>query len=132
MLHEEDEAKGSGDGFGLPDLLGMTFAQDLPGGDPMLHSLPALLDELERRLITGEDPLQLIGSVRWSEVIDWPRNREETLKIRRKLGCISSLINGLQAPLQATLLGLSQNAAYKAKGSMDLPSTISMRLEDCV
>ena len=54
----------------------------------MLHSLPALLDELERRLVAGEDPLPLIGSVRWSEVIDWPRNREETLKIRRKLALL--------------------------------------------
>lgn len=29
----------------------------------MLHSLPALLDDLERRLIAGEDPLPLLGMV---------------------------------------------------------------------
>jgi hypothetical protein len=98
----------------------------------MLHSLPALLDELERRLMVGEDPVQLIGSVRWSEVIDWPRNRQETLKIRGRLGSISVLINGLQAPLQATLLGLNQNAAYRSKGAMELPATISLRIQDCV
>lgn len=98
----------------------------------MLHSLPALLDELERRLMAGEDPMPLLGSVRWSEVIDWPRNRQEALRLRSRLGSISALINGLQAPLQATLLGLQQNAAYKAKGSMALPSTISLRIQDCV
>ena len=98
----------------------------------MLHSLPALLDELERRLMAGEDPAPLIGTVRWSEVIDWPRTRQETLKMRARLGSISALINGLQAPLKAALLGLDQNPAYKAKGAMELPSTISLRIEDCV
>ena len=98
----------------------------------MLHSLPALLDELERRLMTGEDPMPLLGSVRWSEVIDWPRNRQDAIRLRGRLGVISALINGLQAPLQATLLGLHQNAAYKAKGGVELPSTISMRIHDCV
>ena len=98
----------------------------------MLHSMPALLDELERRLMAGEDPSPLLGSVRWSEVIDWPRNRHEATQLRGRLGSITTLINGLQAPLQATLLGLHQNAAYKAKGGMELPTTLSMRLQDCV
>lgn len=98
----------------------------------MLHSLPALLDELERRLMEGEDPMPLLGSVRWSDVIDWPRNRQDAVKLRGRLGSISALINGLQAPLQATLLGLHQNAAYKAKGGMEIPSTISVRIQDCV
>ena len=98
----------------------------------MLHSLPALLDELERRLVAGEDPTPLIGSVRWSEVIDWPRTRKDAQGVRARLAGISLLVNGLQAPLKATLLGLNQNAAYKAKGSMELPSTISLRIEDCV
>ncbi len=98
----------------------------------MLHSLPALLDELERRLIAGEDPMPLLGSVRWSEVIDWPRNGQDAQKLRGRLSSISALINGLQAPLQATLLGLHQNAAYKAKGGMEMPSTLSFRIQDCV
>lgn len=98
----------------------------------MLHSMPALLDELERRLVAGEDPMPLLGSVRWSEVIDWPRNRQEAAKLKARLGSISTLIHGLQAPLQATLLGLHQSAAYKAKGGMEIPSTVSMRLQDCV
>lgn len=98
----------------------------------MLHSMPALLDELERRLVAGEDPMPLLGSVRWSEVIDWPRNRQEAARLKARLGSISALIHGLQAPLQATLLGLHQNAAYKAKGGMEIPSTVSMRLQDCV
>ena len=98
----------------------------------MLHAMPALLDELERRLMAGEDPLPLLGSVRWPEVIDWPRNRQEAANLRGRLGCISALINGLQAPLQATLLGLHQNAAYKAKGGMEIPTTFSVRIHDCV
>jgi hypothetical protein len=76
--------------------------------------------------------MQLLGSVRWPDVIDWPRSRQEALKLRGKLGTINALINGLQAPLQATLLGLYQNAAYKAKGRMDVPSTISLRIQNCV
>lgn len=98
----------------------------------MLHSLPALLDELERRLIAGEDPVPLLGSVRWSEVIDWPRNHREALTVRGRLNGLGALLNGLQAPLQATLVGLHQNAAYKAKGGMEIPSTISLRIQDCV
>ncbi len=98
----------------------------------MLHSLPALLDELERRLVAGEDPVPLLGSVCWSDVIDWPRNRQDAVKLRGRLSSISALLNGLQAPLQATLLGLHQNAAYKAKGGMELPSTLSYRIQDCI
>ena len=98
----------------------------------MLHSLPALLDELERRLMAGEDPLPLLGSIRWPDVIDWPRNRKDALNLRVRIGSISALINGLQAPLKATLLGLHQGAAYKAKGAVELPSTISLHIQDCV
>lgn len=98
----------------------------------MLHSLPALLDELERRLVVGEDPTPLLGSVRWSDVIDWPRNQRDAVTLRERLSSISALINGLQAPLQATLLGLHQSAAYKARGGMEIPSTISVRIQDCV
>ena len=76
--------------------------------------------------------MPLLGSVRWSDVIDWPRNRKDAMNLRGRLGSISALINGLQAPLQATLLGLHQNAAYKAKGGVDIPSTISVRIQDCV
>ncbi|WP_316678127.1 hypothetical protein [uncultured Tolumonas sp.] len=98
----------------------------------MLHSLPALLDELERRLMAGEDPIPLVGSIRWPDVIDWPRDRQEALRMRSRLSSISALINGLQAPLQATLLGLCQSTAYKPKGGVELPSTISLRIQDCV
>ncbi len=98
----------------------------------MLHSLPALLDELERRLMQGDDPMPLLGSVRWSDVIDWPRSSQEALNLRGRLKSISVLINGLQAPLRATLLGLHQNAAYKAKGGMELPPVISLRIQGSV
>lgn len=82
--------------------------------------------------MAGEDPMPLLGTIRWSELIDWPRNRQEALKLKGRLGSIHALINGLQAPLQATLLGLHQNAAYKARGGMEIPSTISLRIQDCV
>ena len=82
--------------------------------------------------MAGEDPLPLLGSVRWPEVIDWPRNQQEAAKLRGRLGSISTLIKGLQAPLQATLLGLTHNAAYKAKGFIALPTTISLHIQDCV
>jgi hypothetical protein len=110
----------------------MTFALCLSGGVPMLHSMPAVLDELERRLMAGEDPTPLIGAVRWSEMIDWPRDRQEAMDLRGRLRGISALINGLQAPLQATLLGLHQSAAYKARGAMELPSTISLHIQESV
>jgi len=98
----------------------------------MLHSLPTLLDDLERRLIAGEDPLPLLGSVRWPDVIDWPRSREEALRLRQRLGQIQALVQGLQAPLRATLMGLNQEAGYQRRGSIPLPGSISLRFQQSV
>ncbi|HNX94709.1 MAG TPA: hypothetical protein PKL14_06065 [Holophaga sp.] len=98
----------------------------------MLHSLPALLDELERRLLAGEDPISLVGSIRWPNVIDWPADVQAARNLKQRLAGINMLINGLQAPLQATLMGLNQQAAYQAKGSMPLPKTISMRFQQSI
>lgn len=98
----------------------------------MLHSLPLLLDELEHRLMAGEDPLPLLASVKWPEVVNWPESREEALSLRRRLGRIRALIQGLQAPLQATLMGLNQNASYHARGAMPLPGNLSLGFEGSI
>ena len=93
----------------------------------MLHSLPALLDDLEQKLMAAEDPMPLLASIRWPEVIDWPKNREEAARLKRKLDGIKVLINGLQAPLRATLMRLNPGATYAARGGPNLPSSISFR-----
>jgi hypothetical protein len=98
----------------------------------MLHSLPAVLDELERRLLAGEDPLPLLGSIRWPEVIDWPQTPLEAREVKQRLSSISELINGLQAPLRAALMGLNQDAAYQNYGGMKRPSSLSPRFQQSV
>jgi hypothetical protein len=94
----------------------------------MLHSLPALLDELEKKLMAAEDPLPMLSGIRWPEVIDWPRTPEAASRLNRKLQGIQFLINGLQAPLHATLTHLHQGATYVKRGGPNLPPTISIRL----
>ena len=93
----------------------------------MLHSLPALLAELESKIMGAEDPLPLLNSIRWPEVIDWPKTAVEASRLKRQLDAIRFLINGLQAPLRATLMRMSQEPTYAAKGGANLPPTISVR-----
>jgi len=93
----------------------------------MLHSLPALLDELEHKLMAAQDPQPLLKSIRWNEVIDWPRTPEAAARIKRKLESIRFLINGLQAPVRATLMRLHQGATYIKQGGPSLPPTISFK-----
>jgi hypothetical protein len=95
----------------------------------MLHSLPALLNDLEHKLMAAEDPMPLLNSIRWPEVIDWPKNPEEAARLKRKLDGIRFLINGLQAPLRATLSRMNAGATYVAKGGPNLPATISLRFQ---
>jgi hypothetical protein len=98
----------------------------------MLHSLPALLAELEHKLMAAEDPLPLLNSIRWPDVIDWPRTREDAARMQRKLDGIKFLINGLQAPLRATLMRMNEGATYVKKGGPNLPPTISLRFQRSV
>jgi hypothetical protein len=98
----------------------------------MLHSLPALLNDLEQKLMAAEDPIPLINSIRWPEVIDWPKNLEEAARLKRKLDGIKFLINGLQAPLRATLMRMNAGATYVAKGGPNLPPVISLRFQRSV
>jgi hypothetical protein len=93
----------------------------------MLHSLPALLNELEQKIMASEDPLPLLNSIRWPEVIDWPKTPEEAHWLKGKLDGIKFLINGLQAPLRATLQRLNPGATY-GRGGPGLPSLISSRI----
>jgi hypothetical protein len=94
----------------------------------MLHSLPAVLNELEHKLMAAEDPMPLLNSIRWHELIDWPRNREEAGKLQQRLEGIRFLVNGLQAPLRATLMRMNPNATYAAKGGPSLPPSVSFRI----
>lgn len=94
----------------------------------MLHSLPALLDELEHKLIEGHDPMPLLASVRWQEVIDWPTTLPEAKRLQVRLGNLRRLISALEAPLRATLMRLHQGGTYASQGGVALPSTLSMRV----
>jgi len=98
----------------------------------MLHSLPALLDDLERRLIAGEDPLPLLGSVRWPDLSGWPKDSTEARRLKHRLSSIHALINGMQAPLQATLLALTESSGYGASGTVALPGSLSLRFSEHV
>lgn len=97
----------------------------------MLHSLPALLDDLEGKIMAGENPLPLLSSLRWPEVIDWPRSREEAARLQQRLANLGMLVNGLQAPLRATLMRMDPGATYAAKG-YQMPTTVSQRFGSCV
>jgi hypothetical protein len=94
----------------------------------MLHSLPAVLDDLERRLVQGADPLPLLNSIQWADIIDWPRNGAEALRMKQRLTDLHALIQGLDAPLRAALMGLNDQGAYQARGGMAQPTTLSVRL----
>lgn len=86
----------------------------------MLHALPALLDELERRLIVGEDPTPLLAGLRWPEIVGWPADRESALRLKRRLENLQGLLSGLHAPLRATLAAFDTEPGYKRQ-PMALP-----------
>lgn len=82
----------------------------------MLHALPALLDDLEARIVHGEDPLPLLTSIHWPEVVGWPQELAEARKLKARLTGLKDLIHGLQAPLRATLMGLRAEPTYSLRG----------------
>jgi hypothetical protein len=84
----------------------------------MLHAVPDLLDTLEARLIAGENPMGLLSSIRWSELVGWPEDRAGALALQRKVASIQALVNGLQAPLRATLMGLAGDQGYGRNGQI--------------
>lgn len=88
----------------------------------MLHALPELLDALEAKLIAGEDPLPLLTQIRWSELVGWPENLQQAQALKRRVLGLEMLIQGLQAPLKATLNELQAGPTYGPSGV--LPSHV--------
>jgi hypothetical protein len=82
----------------------------------MLHALPALLEELEQRLMAGRDPLPLLNAVQWPDLVGWPQTAEEAAALKLRVTRVQGLIAGLQAPLRATLSALRVEPAYTLKG----------------
>lgn len=94
----------------------------------MLHSLPALLDELEQQLVRGADPIPLLGSFRWQDLIDWPKTLEDAQVMKRRLHALQTLIQGLQAPVQAALKSLAPDLSYKPMGVVPMAVPVSVRI----
>ena len=84
----------------------------------MLHAVPDVLNTLEARLLAGEDPLLLLASVRWSDLVGWPDTPEDLKALQQRVASIQALVNGLQAPLRATLMGLQGEGCYNKDGSL--------------
>jgi hypothetical protein len=82
------------------------------GGARMLHSVPALVDELEARLVSGGDPLALINSIQWGNLVGWPTNLEEARKLKGRVEAVTTLLQGLQAPIRATVMALNPEVTY--------------------
>jgi len=78
----------------------------------MLHPLPDLLDSLESQLVHGQDPLPLLSSIRWSDVVDWPQDLGQALALNGRLRRIQVLLEGLNAPLRAALVQLEDAPVY--------------------
>lgn len=79
----------------------------------MLHSVPALVDELEARLISGQDPIPLLASVDWGQLVGWPEDLDQARRLKWRIGEAMSLLRGLNAPVRATLLALSGSTTYR-------------------
>ncbi len=78
----------------------------------MLHSVPALVDELESSLLADKDPIPLLNSVQWSQLIGWPTNLDEARRLKRRVEAVMALLHGLHAPVRATLMTLNPDVTY--------------------
>jgi hypothetical protein len=88
----------------------------------MLHSVPALLDELEARLLSGQDPIPLLSTVSWGQLVGWPVDLDQARRLKWRIGEVMSLLNGLNAPVRATLLALNASSTYQpGSGRSNLP-----------
>ncbi len=83
----------------------------------MLHVVPELLDALETKLVEGEDPMPLLSGIRWSELVGWPEDPTGAMVLKQRINAIQAILIGLQAPLRATLVGLSGSTGYSRNGS---------------
>lgn len=79
----------------------------------MLHSVPALVDELEARLVSGRDPMPLLASVDWAQLVGWPVDLEQARRLKWRIGEVMSLLKGINAPVRATLMALNGDATYR-------------------
>jgi len=98
----------------------------------MLHAVPELLDALEAKLIDGEDPTGLLSNIRWSELVWWPEDLKSALVLKQRIASIQALLLGLQAPLRATLVGLSGAASYGRSGIPADAPALAPRLSEKV
>jgi len=97
----------------------------------MLHSVPALVDELESTLRSNKDPLPLINSVQWGELIGWPTNLDEARRLKSRVEAVMTLLQGLHAPVRATLMALNPEATYgpgRDRAADLLPSRLHHRI----
>ncbi len=96
----------------------------------MLHSVPALVDELESRLISGQDPIPLLTSVNWGQLVGWPADLDQARRLKWRIGEVMSLLHGLNAPVRATLLALNGSATYRpGTRRAELPDTFRFHQE---
>lgn len=79
----------------------------------MLHSVPALVDELEAKLVAGQDPLPLLASVDWRQLVGWPVNLEQARRLKQRVTAVLTLVRGLHAPVAATLAATSGAVTYR-------------------
>ncbi|WLT32926.1 hypothetical protein [Geothrix sp. PMB-07] len=98
----------------------------------MLHAVPELLDALERKLMEGEDPSPLLANIRWSELVWWPEDLKSAQVLKQRIASIQTLLMGLQAPLRATLVGLSGAPAYGRSGIAADAPMLTPRLHEKV
>ena len=98
----------------------------------MLHALPDLLDALEHRLVAGEDPTGLLASIRWSELVGWPEDLEGAQALQRRVASLQTLVQGLQAPLRATLMVLAGGTPYGRDGRQAGAAALAPQLSDRV
>ena len=97
----------------------------------MLHSVPALVDELEACLITGRDPLPLLASVQWNQLVGWPTDLPQARRLKARVGSVLNLVTGLQAPLRATLMAAKSELTYgngKERASDLLPPRLQQHV----
>ena len=94
----------------------------------MLHAVPELLDALEARLVKGEDPTVLLSGIRWSELVGWPADPTGAQRLKRRITSLQALVAGLQAPLRAALLSLSDSQGYGRDGIPDGAPALAPRL----
>ena len=79
----------------------------------MLHSVPALVDELEARIVSGQDPMPLLASVDWGQLVGWPVDLAQARRLKWRIGEVMSLLRGVNAPVRATLMALNGEPTYR-------------------